>query len=86
MLPTSPEEVMLSKAWEDLFKYSSITIESVYPERIHLLTHQRLHIRFFSVKLNKNSMSGRLIVVKRGEISKYPVPKPVENFLLEMGH
>ena len=84
--PTSPEEVMVSKAWEDLFKNSSITIKSVYPERIHLLTHQRLHIRFFSVNLNKNSMSGRLIVVKRGEILKYPVPKPVENFLLEMGH
>lgn len=84
--PTSPEEVMCSRAWEDLFKNSSITIESVYTERIHLLTHQRLHIRFFSVKLNGDSISGHLIVAEHGEISKYPVPKPVENFLLEMGH
>lgn len=84
--PTSPEEVMVSSAWVDLFKNCSITIESVYPERIHLLTHQRLHIRFFSVMLHENSISSRLIVAERGEISKYPVPKPVENFLLEMGH
>ncbi len=84
--PASPEEVMAGKAWEDLFKNSSITIETVYPERIHLLTHQRLHIRFFSVILHTNSISGRLLMIEHGEISKYPVPKPVENFLLEMGH
>lgn len=84
--PTSPEEVMVGSAWKDLFKNSSITIEAVYPERIHLLSHQRLHIRFFSVMLHENSISGRLIVAEHDEISKYPVPKPIENFLREMGH
>lgn len=84
--PTSPEKLIDSKKWEDLFKNTSITIESVYPERIHILTHQRLHIRFFAVKLNGNSISGNFIVAEHGEISKYPVPKPVESFLLEMGY
>lgn len=85
-VPSSPEEVMGSKAWEDMFKNSSITIESVYPERIHLLTHQRLHIRFFAIKLDGNSNSGHFVVVEHGKISKYPIPKPIENFLFEMGH
>ncbi|MCK9639506.1 MAG: A/G-specific adenine glycosylase [Prolixibacteraceae bacterium] len=86
--PSSPEEVITSLAWKELFKNTSINIESVYPEKIHLLTHQRLHIRFYSVKLESNSVPGpgHWIAVEPMEISKYPVPKPVENFLMEMGH
>ena len=84
--PATAEEIIAGSGWKDIFKGLAPTIESVFPERIHLLTHQRLHIRFISVSLDELSVSGRLIKVRRNDITRYPVPKPVETFLLEMGH
>ena len=43
----SPEEVISSDAWRVTLVNLPYSIETVFPERIHLLTHQRLHIRFF---------------------------------------
>jgi A/G-specific adenine glycosylase len=83
---TSPEEIFDSSAWKGMFKNLTITIESIFPERIHLLTHQRLYIRFYSVKLEENGYPVRLTRVEMDDISKYPVPKPIESFLLEKGH
>ncbi len=83
---TTPEEFFESSDWKDLFKNHSITIESIFPERVHLLTHQRLYIRFYSVKLEENGSPEHLIRIEMDEISKYPVPKPIELFLLENGH
>lgn len=85
-VPSSPEEVISSDAWREFFKDLTFTIETVFPERIHLLTHQRLHIRFFSISLDGTAMPDSLIAVELDEIARYPVPKPVENFLKEMGH
>ena len=81
----APETVMGSPEWEKIVQSQQFILESVSPEKIHLLTHQRLHIRFYRIKLEGNILPGRLIPVKLTEISSYAVPKPVENFLLEMG-
>jgi len=80
-LPSSPEEVISSKAWSAILQNIACTIESIYPEKIHLLTHQRLHIRFFSVSLDENRTPDLLIPVSKHEIARYPFPKPIENFL-----
>ncbi|MEI7830884.1 MAG: A/G-specific adenine glycosylase [Prolixibacteraceae bacterium] len=82
----TPEEVIDSSAWKEIFKNLHITIEAIYPERVHLLTHQRLYIRFIPVKLEENERAEKLIAVDMDEIAKYPVPKPIETFLLERGH
>jgi A/G-specific adenine glycosylase len=84
--PSTPEGVTGSKEWEELFNNSSIDIEHAYPEKIHLLTHQRLHIRFFSVKLKGNGLPVHYIEVEKIEIEKYPVPKPIERFLTEIAY
>ena len=85
-LTSSPEEVISSIAWREIFKDLIFTIETVFPERLHLLTHQRLHIRFISIRLDGAIMPDSLIAVEPDEIARYPVPKPVENFLSEMGY
>ena len=82
----SPEAVIGSQDWERITQSQPFTLESVSAERVHLLTHQRLHIRFFRVRLEGNTLPGKLIPVKLVDLSRYAVPKPVENFLLEMGH
>ncbi len=84
--PTTAEELITGTGWADIFRNLSPTIESVFPEKIHLLTHQRLHIRFITLSLDGLAVPDRLIRVSRADIARYPVPKPVETFLMEMGH
>jgi A/G-specific adenine glycosylase len=81
----STEEVIKSASWKEIFKELPLTIESIYPESVHLLTHQRLHIRFFSVKLEGIGRPEQLIEVKVNGVVRYPFPKPIERFLLEKG-
>jgi A/G-specific adenine glycosylase len=84
--PTSSEDIIYSISWKEILKSLNFSIESISPERIHILTHQRLHLRFFSISLNDNQIPNKLITVQKTNILRYPVPKPVENFLLEMGY
>ncbi len=84
--PTSPEELIGSSGWKEIFKDQPIVIESVFPRKIHLLSHQRLHIRFFSIRMESPELPENLIVVKLNNVSEYPVPKPIENFIQEMGY
>ncbi len=84
-IPSSPEEVINSTAWREIFKDLIFTIETIFPERLHLLTHQRLHIRFISIRLDGAILPDSLIAIEPTEIARYPVPKPIENFLSEMG-
>ena len=83
---TALEQLILGTEWKEIFKNRNITINSVSPEKIHLLSHQRLHIRFISVSLNDPDFADNLIEVELINASKYPVPKPIENFLQEMGY
>ena len=86
VFPTSTEEIISSKTWRKILNNQTFTIESISRERLHLLTHQRLHIRFFSIRLDVNIMPDLFISVKQEDIARYPVPKPIEIFLKEMGH
>ena len=83
---TSPEDLINCATWKEILKNLNLTIESVSPERIHILTHQRLHLRFFSISLNDNQIPDHLLAVQKTHCLRYPVPKPIENFLLEMGY
>jgi A/G-specific adenine glycosylase len=84
--PSTPEEVITSSKWRNILGKRAFIIENIHPERIHLLTHQRLHIRFFSIRVEDEKTAGHLFSVKVDDLIRYPVPKPVENFLLEKGH
>ncbi len=79
--PTSAEEVIGSKAWAKIFGHTNYTIEKIYSEKIHLLTHQRLHLRFFSIRISGKNLPVNFLSTELADLSKYPVPKPIENFL-----
>ena len=85
-LAESPEEVINSLAWKTLLGNRRIMLNSVSEESTHILTHQRLTLRFFRLSLNGEELSDRFIAVGRSEIAKFPVPKPIELFLLQMGY
>lgn len=81
-LPTSPEEVIQGSQWREILGRQDFTIRSVYPEKIHLLTHQKLHIRFFSVSLEGSAFPEHWVSVGLNDSERYAVPKPIETFLL----
>jgi len=63
----------------------SIQDEPIY-EIKHILTHQRLHIRFFSHAINEIEMiqlekNLSMKSVKTSEIGSFAIPKPIETFL-----
>jgi A/G-specific adenine glycosylase len=86
ILPLSPEKLTISHQWKEIFKNLDYQVERISPERIHQLTHQKLHLRFFSVVLKGIKVPDKMISVDYKEIGRYAVPKPIENFLSEIGY
>jgi A/G-specific adenine glycosylase len=83
--PTSFEELLFSSKWFAMMGKLTHTIQSVHPIKIHLLTHQRLHIRFISIALEKSHVPEHWHSVELNESERYAVPKPIEQFLQELG-
>ena len=50
---------------------------------VHKLTHQKLNVVFWHFKCKKNLVEKDQMVVKIKNILKYPVPKIVENYIVE---
>ncbi len=67
--------------FKNLIKGSKVTVENYTPEITHLLTHQRLHIRFFHIRLTQLPENCQWIITENQEITKFPVPKPIEKYL-----
>ena len=51
--------------------------------RIHLLSHQKLHCKFFHLQLEKKptAVQADLSIIDKTELGHYPVPKLIENYL-----
>jgi A/G-specific adenine glycosylase len=76
------DELLVHKQFKSLFKGLNITIDSVNPEFIHVLTHQKLHVRFIEITIQNPKTIFQWIKVRADEFSEYPVPKPIDNFLM----
>ena len=85
----TPEEVNLSnlvcsKQFLKMFDPKDIVLGSMGPEIVHLLTHRRLHIRFIEIIALNIKPHANWIKVHPGEITNFPVPKIIDNFMLEI--
>jgi phosphopantothenoylcysteine decarboxylase/phosphopantothenate--cysteine ligase len=77
----SDQEITLSEEFITLFKETSPVIEWISPAMIHLLSHQKLQIRFIKIHLDQKLQTKDLIAVSIENLSSYPLPKPINNFL-----
>ena len=77
----SETEIISSTEFQNLFNGLKVTIELVSPEIIHLLTHQKLHIRFIQLTISHPLINSHLIMTSEIEVSKFPIPKPIDNYL-----
>lgn len=75
------EELFIDVRFNALFTGMEIAFDSVSPEIIHILSHQKLHVRFFEIVISKPQPGSNWISVHGDEISDYPVPKLIDNFL-----
>lgn len=75
-------EIISSPEFQNLFNGLKVTIESVTPEIIHLLTHQRLHIRFFQISLSQQIINSPWLMTNESDVFRFPIPKPIDNYLI----
>ncbi len=79
----SSERIFYTKEWKDLFQNSDIHVEDISKEFVHILTHQKIHARFFLIKVDEIplNMKNKYITVSIGDIKNFAIPKLIENYL-----
>jgi A/G-specific adenine glycosylase len=80
---TSPEKVMLSKEWKDIFHSNKPIIKSVSEPYTHILSHQRLNAVFIKTEVNKalKKLPENCLWVERKNIDTYAVPRLIEQYI-----
>jgi len=76
-------ELISLPEFQKLFEGIELTVDSFTPEIIHLLTHQKLHIRFFQINSTQPAKNIPWIMITEKEASRFPVPKPIDNYLTD---
>jgi A/G-specific adenine glycosylase len=79
------EQLIRSEEWQRLFNGNNLAIESVSHIIVHQLTHQKLHIRFWEITAEKEIQHNSYLLIPWEDISQYPVPKPIDNYLSKAG-
>lgn len=66
--------------FEAMLKSSAAIFKGISPQYIHLLTHQKLHVRFFRYHSN-TKIELPYILIPLEDIHHYPVPKLIDRYL-----
>ncbi len=64
-----------------MFKENKITVGASGPGIIHLLSHQKLHVQFIEITIQKPGVNPAWIKVLSDQLHRYPVPKVIDNYL-----
>jgi A/G-specific adenine glycosylase len=75
------DEILTSEKFRSIFEGLKITIESISPEITHILTHQKLNVRFIEITSHNPEHIFPWTKVVSEDVPDYPVPKLIENFL-----
>ena len=77
------EELIEHKQFKTMFNKDQIVIESVSGEITHLLSHQKLHVKFIEISTLKPAQNQGWIKIVPETLPEYPIPKLIDNFLME---
>jgi len=76
------DEKLLAIAFSDkLIPSDQISIKKIFPAQIHLLSHQKLHIRFIEIDFQFFNHNSAFKAYSNTEIENLPLAKPIEKFL-----
>lgn len=73
------KELIFSEDWVDIFADEKVEIQSVSPEFIHVLSHQKLHAQFWKVKTNDINLKNYQLIAKE-DLENYPVSRLTEKY------
>jgi A/G-specific adenine glycosylase len=74
------KELFSSKDFRKFFKNSDPVIKGISSIMVHKLSHQILNIRFINIAIKVPLTNTELILVN--QLANYPLPKPIERYLL----
>ena len=77
------DELLTDEKFRSWFDESAFIIGSVSNEVIHVLSHQKLHVRFIGISISKPQPGSNWIRIRPEDVSDYPIPKLIDNFLME---
>jgi len=66
------------------FQTNDFIVHKMYPEKIHLLSHQRLHLRFIHLIINNYTPKNEFRFFSTKEIQSLPLPRPIEQFFKQL--
>lgn len=78
---TTPEEIIVQEEFQQLFTTSDLAIDAITNPVTHLLSHQKLNVRFIEISLNNAIKHSDWIKICEEDLVHYGVPKVIENFL-----
>ena len=79
------QELLTNEMVKSMFKGIEIAVDAVNSEIIHILTHQKLHVRFIEIVIPSHHTTFGWIKTHPDEVANFPVPKLIENFLFGKG-
>jgi A/G-specific adenine glycosylase len=85
--PVAPEDIHKTPLGKKLFAASETTVLNVSGVKKHLLSHQCLFIRFYYLSApGTGNFPVQFHKINKKDIIDLPVPKVIENYLLEIFH
>jgi len=78
----SLKTLLKSKEWQDLFPARNIKLLRVSEARRHILTHQVIIAKFYHIEAPEN-IDLSFLKINLGDISKYPLPRLIDKYILE---
>jgi len=79
--PKSDIDIMNIDTIKNIFGLGDFIIKNISPIQIHLLSHQKLHLRFIQLGIREFGKQHPFTAFNKTEIEKLPLPRPVDQFL-----
>jgi A/G-specific adenine glycosylase len=79
----SEKQLAQTKEWKALLGDVDFILHHYSPEIRHILSHQKLHVRFIEIELKKKiKLPEGTLYIKENELKKYAVPVVVANYIV----
>lgn len=80
------QEIINHEQWKTIFKSAKIVIKPDIITKKHILSHQRIHARFYKVNINKPTdyLLRNYILTPVNELHKYSVPQLINNYFSDV--
>ena len=78
-----PEKIIIHQEFQQLFNTVDLAIDAITNPVTHLLSHQKLNVRFIEISVNNDLKHENWIKICEEDLVQYGVPKVIENFLVK---